>query len=131
MANFITSDYAVDIVRGLLATITRPKYMITTPDFKSLGQSRPAEYIVINSLPIGSNVMQKCYVNVNYHVKDQGAGIPDITKINSGSAAVMVILEKVTESNYMIDYEGQETFREDALGEHYSNLRFSFKFINK
>ena len=125
MATFKTTDYVIGIVRGLMGAITVPKYLQTKPT-----AAVAAEYIVINALPINADVMQKCYVNVNYHVKDIAPGVKDTTKIEAGSQAVMAILKEVTSTTYLIDFEGQETFREEALGEHYSNMRFSFKNIN-
>jgi hypothetical protein len=125
MSSFQTSDFCVGVVYGLLGSITKPKYRNTKPT-----TSTAAEYVVINALPINADVMQKVYVNVNYHVKDIAAGIPDLTKIEAGSVAVLNILQKVTTTAYLIDFEGQETIREEGLGEHYSNLRFSFKNIN-
>ena len=125
MADYKTSDFAVGLVYGLLSSITKPKYRNTKPT-----ASVAPEYVVINALPINANVMQKCYVNVNYHVKDIAAGTPDITKLEAGSVAVLAILKKVTATAYLIDFEQQETIREEQLGEHYSNLRFSFKNIN-
>jgi hypothetical protein len=56
--------------------------------------------------------------------------VPDETKIEAGSASVLAILKKVTTTSFMIDFESQETIREESLQEHYSNLRFSFKNIN-
>ena len=128
MSNFKTTDYVIDITYSLLGSITKPKYRKTKPS-----QSTASEYVVINSLPINANVMQKCYVNVNYHVKDIDGGpgvglIPDDTKLSAGSALVLAALKKVSTTSFLIDFEGQETIRED--GEHYSNLRFSFKNIN-
>lgn len=125
MADYKTSDFAVGLVYGLLSSITKPKYRNTKPT-----ASTASEYVVINALPINANVMQKCYVNVNYHVKDIAAGTPDITKLEAGSVAVLAILKIVTTTAYLIDFESQETIREEQLGEHYSNLRFSFKNIN-
>lgn len=125
MADYKTSDYVINLVFLLLASINKPKYMKTSP--VSLTAK---EYIVINSLPINADVMQKCYVNVNYHVKDIGEGMPDLAKIETGSLAVLAILKKVTSTTYLIDFESQETIREIDRGEHYSNLRFSFKQIN-
>ena len=136
MTTYKTSDYVKGIVYSLLGSITKPKYLDTKPT-----ASIAAEYVVINSLPINANVMQKCYVNVNYHVKDLNGGagvgnVPDIAKLEAGSAKVLEALKEVTTAAsgtvpaYMIDFESQETFREDQLGEHYSNLRFSFKNIN-
>jgi hypothetical protein len=125
MANYKTTDYIVGVVYGLLGSITKPKYLFTKPS-----ASAAAEYVVINSLPINSDVMQKCYVNVNYHVKDISEGIPDLVKLSAGSALVMAALKAVSTTGYLIDFESQEVIREDALSEHYTNLRFSVKFIN-
>ena len=129
--SYVTGDYIIAIVYQLLGSLSVAKYLTTAPDSASGKKARPAEYIVINCLPVDANVMQKCYVNVNYHVKDIGPGQKDQVKLEAGSQSVLSILEKVTATSYLIDFERQETFREEQLGEHYSNLRFSFKFINK
>ena|GEM_PF-3583389 len=130
MATYQTTDYIIGIVYTLLGSITKPKYLKSKPT-----KSTATEYVVINSLPVNANVMQKCYVNVNYHVKDtdQGTGVgfvPDSAKLEAGSALVLAALKQVSTTSYLIDFEGQETIREESLGEHYSNLRFSFKNIN-
>jgi hypothetical protein len=105
MSDYKTTDYIIDIVYSLLGSITVPKYRKTKPT-----KSTAEEYIVINSLPINANVMQKCYVNVNYHVKDIDGGpdvgfIPDDTKLSAGSDLVLAALEKVTTSSHLIDFE--------------------------
>ena len=125
-----TTDYVIDIVYSLLGSITKPKYRKTKPS-----KSTATEYVVINTLPINAQTLQKCYVNVNYHVKDIDGGtsvgfISDDTKLKAGTALVMTALEKVSTTAYLVDFEGQETIREEQIGEHYSNLRFSFKNIN-
>ncbi len=130
MADYKTTEYVIDVVYSLLGSITVPKYRKSKP-----AQSTASEYVVINSLPINANVMQKCYVNVNYHVKDIDGGpsvgfIPNDTRLSAGSALVLAALKKVTETNHLIDFESQETIREAQFNEHYSNLRFSFKNIN-
>ena len=130
MTNYKTTDYIIDIVYSLLGSITVPKYRKTRPT-----KSTAAEYVVINSLPINSQTLQKCYVNVNYHVKDidQGIGVgfvPNDTKLQAGSALILSALNQISTTAYLIDFESQETIREEQLGEHYSNLRFSFKYIN-
>jgi len=130
MADYKTSDFCKGIVYSLLGSISKPKYLDTKPT-----NVNPAEYVVVNSLPINANVMQKVYVNVNYHVKDIDGGptvglIKDTAKIEAGSALVLAALKQVTTTAYLIDFESQETIREEQLGEHYSNLRFSFKYIN-
>lgn len=130
MANYKTTDFVIDIIYSLLGSITVPKYRKTKPS-----KSTATEYVVINSLPINAQTLQKCYVNVNYHVKDidQGSGVgfvPDDVKLSAGTALVLAALEKVSAESYFIDFEGQETIREAQFNEHYSNLRFSFKNIN-
>ena len=82
-----TTDKILGIVYGLMGSITIPKYLKTSP-----AKSVPREYIVINSLPINADVMQKCYVNVNYHVKDIGEGQPDNARLIAGFDAVINIL---------------------------------------
>jgi hypothetical protein len=129
MTSYKTTDYAIGVVYGLLSSITVPKYRQTKPTPKASDAVIP-EYVVINALPINMDVMQKCIVNVNYHVKDIAPGVKDTTKIEAGSAAVMAILNEVLTATYQIDIESQETFREEKLGEHFSNMRFSFKLIN-
>jgi hypothetical protein len=128
--SYKTTDYIIGIVYSLLGSISKPKYLKSKPT-----ESKATEYIVINSLPVNANVMQKCYVNVNYHVKDKDGGpgvglIADSAKLETGSIAVLSAIEKVSTTLYLIDFESQETIREEQLGEHYSNLRFSFKNIN-
>lgn len=130
MATYKTTDYIVGIVYSLLGSVTVPKYLKTKPT-----KSTAAEYVVINSLPVNADVMQKCYVNVNYHVKDKDGGpnvgfVADTAKIEAGSALVLAALKQVTTTSFLIDFESQETIREEQLNEHYSNLRFSFKNIN-
>jgi hypothetical protein len=130
MADYKTTDYIIGIVYTLLGSITVPKYLKTKPT-----KSVAPEYVVINSLKVNANVMQKCYVNVNYHVKDKDGGpnvgfLPDTAKLEAGSALVLAALKSVTTTSFLIDFESQETIREESLGEHYSNLRFSFKNIN-
>jgi hypothetical protein len=131
MASFTTSNEIVGIVFGLLSTITKPRYRHSKPTGKP-GSAEIPEYVVVNSLPVDADVMQKCYVNVNYHVKDIAAGVPDETKILAGNTAVLAILKKYTDpgKTFMLDIESQEMIPDAALGEHYSNMRFLFKKIN-
>lgn len=131
MVTYVTSEEIIGIVISLLQTVNVPKYPRTKP---SLAQ--PTEYITVNTLGLNANTMQKCRVNVNYHVKDINMGstlgvVPDMAKLDAGSKAVLALLTKVTSSNYMIDHEGSELIPEMNQSEHYSNLKFSFKYINQ
>lgn len=122
-----TTDFAINRVFGLIkdSDLTQPVYKLVKPDNKS-----HAEYIVINSLPISEGVLQKCHVNVNYHVKDKTTGIPDLRKLETGTASLMTLLEDVPATGIIINFESQEYFREDELNEHYSNIRLSVKIVN-
>jgi len=125
MADFHSTEQIIGIVRMLLGSLTEPKYLLRKPT-----KAADPAYIVINSLPINADVMQKCIVNVNYHVKDMGLGIPDLAKLEAGTTAILDILQKVTTSGFLMDFESQEIFPETALSEHFSNIRFSVKQIN-
>ena len=125
MANFKTTDEIILIVYGLLGSISTKKYIRTKPT-----SAKDTEYIVINCLPIPANLMQRCIFNVNYHIKDLSSGVPDTTKLVSASISILNVLQKVTGANYLIDFESQETHSEEALGESFTNLRFTFKYIN-
>jgi len=123
--SYKTTDQIVTVVFGLLSGLSVQKY-----NFRKPTSASDTEYVVINALPIDANIMQKCYVNVNYHVKDIGDGMPDQVKLQAGAQAVLSLIQKVTAATYLIDFEGQEIFKEEALKEHFSNLRFSYKNIN-
>jgi len=125
MADFHSTEHIIGTVRMLLGSLTEPKYLLRKPT-----KAADPAYIVINSLPINADVMQKCIVNVNYHVKDMGLGIPDLAKLEAGTTAILDILQKVTTSGFLMDFESQEIFPETALSEHFSNIRFSVKQIN-
>jgi hypothetical protein len=129
MSAYVDTDYIIGVVRSLMGAISVPKYLTTKPTPR-VDAAVVSEYIVINALKINADVMQKCIGNVNYHVKDIAPGVKDATKLAAGSLAVRNILEKVSTTTYLIDFESQETFREATLEEHYSNMRFIFKFIN-
>lgn len=100
------------------------------PDNKS-----PRYYITLNTLPISSGVLQKCYLNVNCHAVDLGPGQPDMEALNQVSNNVLNMLDNVTRdvetTTMLVDFETEETFRESSLKEHYKNLRFSVKIINR
>lgn len=128
MAQYKLTDEVASIVFGLVnASITDiPVYKGKKPT-----EDNPDVFIAINSLPIDANVMQKCRVNVNVHAKDLEDGTEDSTTMKTRSQQILALLNKVTATTYMIDFDGNESFEETALGFHFSNLKFSFKFINK
>ena len=122
-----TTDFAINEVYRLISasTIETPVYKLTKPSKK-----KESQYIVLNALPISDGVLQKCRVNVNYHVKDLASGIPDMATLETGTASLMGLLQDVPAKGIIIDFESQEYFRESQLEEHYSNIRLSVKIIN-
>lgn len=127
MSDYKLTDYVIGVVYGLLSGVSVPKYRHNKPS-----EAKDPEFVVINSFPIDANVLQKCIVNVNYHVKDIKPGIPNQTKLNAGALTVMNALKSVTatDKSYMIDFETSEQMQEQGQDEHFINMRFSFKNIN-
>lgn len=115
----LSSD-VVDQVYILLNSLSTKRYKDCKPT-----AATDSEYIVINALPMPSGRIQISHFNVNCHVKDLGAGIPNRVRLDSIANSVLMILEQVSIPSFLIDIEKQELFREDSLGEHYMNLRFS------
>lgn len=122
-----TTDFAINRVFSLIkaSAITSPVYKLSKPT-----DTVNSEYIVLNALPISEGVLQKCRVNVNYHVKDLKPGIPDLGKLETGTAQLMTTLQEVPEKGIIIDFESQEYHCEPQLNEHFSNIRLSVKIIN-
>lgn len=128
MANYKLTTEIAKIVYDLLSSITKSKYLISRPSLTS-----DSEYFVVNSLPSYADVMQNVLVNVNCFVKDIDGGdgvgfIPDYTKLNANALSILNILEKVSSTSYLIDFESQSIEQEEDY--HFINLRFSFKYIN-
>lgn len=119
------SDYVVGRVLTLLSSINLAKYKHTRPS-----TGAPVEFIVVNAFSIGSGIMQKFVLNVNYHKKNLSGGVPDNLKLQNNSQAILDILEEYEAADMLIDFETQEITPEAQFDEHYSNLRFSLKMIN-
>lgn len=120
-----TTDAAINKVFSKV----KPAFVIPVYKYEKPTEKNDTEYIVINSLPINADVMQKCRVNVNYHIKDKKPGILNEEKLVSGTAAIMAVIE-VAEKGWIVEFESQEYHSEPQLNEHYSNIRLSVKIIN-
>lgn len=123
-----TVNHAIDAVYSRLkgqGGLAVPVYKYTKPT-----NTDPDEYVVLNSLPIGGGVLQKVFINVNYYVKELAPGVPDQTKLNAGTAAVMALLQDYYLSGIKTDFDGQQIEWDYELSRYYSNMRFSVKLIN-
>ena len=123
-----TVNHAIDAVYSRLkgqGGLAAPVYKYTKPT-----SIDPAEYVVLNSMPIDSGVLQKVFINVNYYVKEMAPGVPDLTKLNAGTAAVMTLLQEHHVTGLMIDFDGQQIEWDYELSRYYSNMRFSVKLVN-
>jgi hypothetical protein len=128
---FTAINKAFSILKSVDSGITIPVYK-----YRKRTKEKPAEYIVINSLPINAELMQQCIVNVNYHVKNIDTGVPDIDKLEAKTELVVDLLNETVDLgeqiDILIDLESQEVISEDApIEEHYSNMRFLVKIVNK
>ena len=105
-----------------------PIYKHRSPSIRTL----PDEYVVVNALPVGKGVLQSCIVNVNWHVKDEGMGMPDIESLEAGQNAVIALLhlnDNNSDSVY-IEFESESTIAESEKESHYSNMRFKVVIKN-
>lgn len=121
------SDYVVGRVMALLNTVNVGKYKHVRPSSDS-----PAKFIVVNAFAVGTGAMQKFVMNVNVHAKNKSGGNPDIVSLASISQSVLDVLEDYASGDLLIDLQStEENIPEAQFDEHYSNLRFSLKIINK
>ena len=92
------------------------------------------EYITINSLPVSSGILQRCYLNVNIHVKDiqlpDSTTVPDNVRLGELAAYVMGELTKVITGDFHFHFESQGLERNEALKEHYVNIKLLCNILN-
>lgn len=124
-----TTIDAINVVYNLLKTFPLPVEKIT-------GNGGGAkEYVVINSLPAqGDEIFQQCYVNVNIHVKDidiaGGTSVPNVKRLGELASIYGDALEQNSEGDIYLFYVGQGIEREEALKEHYVNIKLLCNLID-
>jgi len=114
-------------VSGL--SIRGGKYKYSVP-----GNCKEPDYIVVNSLPINEGVLQRCIVNVNIHVKDLEKGKPDTTRLEAYAKNALGVIRDHESSGQLfisLNVENHNIMREEALGEHYSNIRVLVILLNE
>jgi hypothetical protein len=90
-------------------------------------------YYVINSLPVGPGILQKCVINVNAYCNDVEPGSPDIVKLDSMTKTAISVLDEAQnlDDTVFIYFQNQNVFEGEELKSHYSNMRFDVRLINE
>jgi len=96
------------------------------------------EDIVINSLPMAGDSLQRCFINVNAYVNNlvvtidgqNDSSLPDTARLKALTTAIISVLEDVSAADHYYFVASQQTLREELLNQHYSNIRLEFYFIN-
>jgi hypothetical protein len=95
--------------------------------------SATSEYVVVNSLPVTTGILQKGVVNINIHVKDfvEGANlIPNHERIDAITKLVVPAFDNVSANGISYEVESMHVEEEEVLKEHYQNVRVKFNVIN-
>lgn len=95
------------------------------------------EDVVINCLPVLNDQVQLATVNVNIYVPDIESKsnnvsqyLPNHKRLSELANKAKEILEEVYSDEYDYSIQQQGTPKEDAIHQHYVNLRIEFKFYN-
>lgn len=88
--------------------------------------------IVVGSLPVNNEQLQRTVVNVNIHVPNLKLSIngitdntqPDLVKLKTVTALVISALDDKAFTDYYFDVQQQVLFEDGA--EYYSNIRINF-----
>ena len=122
-----------------LAIVDQVYAILYAEDFTNLHKhSKPLdtkqdEYIVINAVTTDAEQLQECQINVNYHCKDldEVKRIPDIVKLQIGTAALVAELDNYYDSTIDISLIFQSgVIQVEGLPEHFINMRFIVRNIN-
>ncbi|MBW6491953.1 MAG: hypothetical protein K0B15_12250 [Lentimicrobium sp.] len=133
-----TNFDAVDIVWKVLdgsqikAAIDGKIYKYTRPT------NSEKEDVVINALPISPGTPQRCVVNANIYTRNLKLNIggvavnsmPDNVRLNALTTIALNAIEDVSKDNHYFFVEQQAVISEEALSQHYTNIRIEFLFTN-
>lgn len=90
-------------------------------------------FIVVNTLSLPNDVLQKSVINVNIHTKDI-QGYVNNAFLNSEKKKIIEAFEehKPTNEDYLDFHFQAESgiFQEPEINEHYVNLRFEYYLLN-
>jgi phosphoribosylpyrophosphate synthetase len=90
-------------------------------------------FIVVNTLSLPNDVLQRSVLNVNIHTKDI-QGYINNAFLNAEKRKVIEAVENhVPDNDNYLDFHFQAeggTFQEPEINEHYVNLRFEYYLLN-
>lgn len=119
---------AINTVFNLIKNEILPAYKLHKPG------NNDTEYCVINALPIAGQELKRCFVNVNLHVKDisfpDSTAAPDTARLEFLADHYLSILEENIIGNVHLYFENQGIEKENALKEHYINIRLLCNLID-
>ena len=94
-----------------------------------------SEYIVINSLPVSGDILQRCIVNVNIHVKDiqisSSTSAPNTSRLKALANQFETLLLKNISNDAHIYLDGQGAEQDEATETNYINFRLMCNLINQ
>lgn len=118
----------------LQAVRLRLKDVLTVPVGKMVKPvGATSEYVVVNTLPVSLGPLQKGVVNINIHVADMvenANGYPNHERINTLTKLVIPAFDRVSFNGMSCEVESIHIEEEEALKEHYQNIRVKFNVIN-
>lgn len=90
--------------------------------------------VVVGSLPINAEQLQRTVVNVNVHAPNLKLSIngiqdntqPDVATLKTITALVISALTDKAFTDYYFDVQQQVLFKDETSDEHYSNIRINF-----
>ena len=123
----IVDDAIKAIYHKLKLAVTDPVYQYSRP-----ADCKDAAYYVINSLPIGNGILQKCIINVNAYCNEISPGRQDSLLLTAMSNLVISTLDNTCDDTgyVFIYFQQQNTYPGEELKDHYSNMRFDIRLIN-
>lgn len=102
---------------------------------RPLGSTK--EDIVINCLPVSNEQIQRATVNVNIYAQDIPIRVdgvqqhaPDIDRLQFLAAKAVHKLESIYYPGYSLVITQQSVIKEEAVNQHFINIRIEFRFIN-
>ncbi|PZX18107.1 hypothetical protein LX69_01144 [Breznakibacter xylanolyticus] len=104
------------------------------PVFKLNKLGTHSEYVVVNAMPMTGVELKKCFVNVNIHVADikisDGTTVANTKRLEELSTQYAGMLEEIDTNDMALYYVSQGIEREEALKEHYANIKLMCKLID-